>query len=373
MAARIEINIMISITLCHDYFTQLGGAERVVAVWAKHFESASIYTSVASRHVVMEITDPRRVVSSWMRYLPLVREKFKYFFVFYPWAFRSFQTQKSDVVLISSSGFAHYFPVARGTSSICYCNTPPRFLWGNNEYLKFEIRSSLVRLLMRPVLSLMRGMDKRQSARITHYLANSSCVAERIALYYGRKATVIFPPVDTERFQVTIAHEGYYLIVSRLVGYKAIHRAVMAFSRSGKRLIIAGSGPDKARLESLAGPSISFLGRVSDAEVNRLMSGCRAFVFPGYEDFGIGPVEANACGKPVIAYKAGGALDTIQEGVNGCFFSTDELDDFDAAVNRLEAQSWDPFLIRKRAERFSVKAHLDTIDDFIKGATQGLA
>jgi glycosyltransferase involved in cell wall biosynthesis len=355
--------------IAHDYVTQLGGAERVVSVWAKHFPSATIYTSVAADSVASEIAASSRMICSWMQYLPGITTRFKLYFLLYPFGFRSLRPPRASLALISSSGYAHYLAVAPGTPTLCYCHTPPRFLWGANDYLQFEVKSAFVRLLLRPVLSILRAMDKRQAARITHYVANSSCVALRISTYYGRQAEIIFPPVDTDRFKVTTTHDGYYLIVSRLVGYKAIHRAVNAFSRSGKRLIIVGSGPDRSRLESLAGPSISFLGRVSDGEVTQLMAGCRAFVFPGYEDFGIGPVEANACGKPVIAYKKGGSLDTIEEGVNGCFFSTDELDDFDAAVNRLEGHNWDPFLIRKQAERFSVKAHLDALDSFIQRVT----
>jgi glycosyltransferase involved in cell wall biosynthesis len=215
----------------------------------------------------------------------------------------------------------------------------------------------------------MRRQDLRQSRKITTYIANSNCVRERILKFYNREAQVIHPPVDVERFQPSNHSEDYFLIVSRLVGYKRIDRAVIGCSKLGLNLHVVGSGPDLNRLKSLAGPTVKFLGRLSDEEVTEQMSRCKGFIFPGLEDFGISPVEANACGKPVLALRGGGALDTIVDGLNGVFFDENNEESFTAGVKLMQQREWNVSKIRNHANKFSTSEHLIKIDKVLRDVT----
>jgi glycosyltransferase involved in cell wall biosynthesis len=209
------------------------------------------------------------------------------------------------------------------------------------------------------LMPLFRQSDLRQSRKIDLFVANSQNVRRRIRECYGRNSVVVYPPVDVERFQVGERSDDFYLIVSRLVAYKRIDLAVQAFTKLGKRLVIIGDGPDRARLEAMAGPTVEFLGRAADEIVTEKMATCRAYVFPGSEDFGIVPVEAQACGKPVIAFRDGGALETVVEGKTGVFFDRPDAESLTGAVRDLEAREWNPRRIRRNAERFSTERFLD--------------
>ena len=346
------------LALVHDFLIQMGGAERVVEVMAEAYPDALLYTSATFGANLFPAFRSNRVRNSWMQRLPGMEKLHKKLFFLYPFAFKSLRMAPVDLAWISSSSFSKWIPKPEGTKFVCYCHTPPRFFWNPDEYLQNEIRNPVLRRLVRALMPLFRRSDLRQSRKIDLFLANSRNVQQRIRECYGRESVVVYPPVDVERFQVSERSGDFYLIVSRLVAYKHIDRAVRAFTESGKKLVIIGDGPDRARLESMAGPGVIFLGRAPDETVTEMMATCRAYVFPGSEDFGITPVEAQACGKPVIAFRDGGALETVIEGETGVFFDEPETASLNEAVERFEKGLWNPNRIRRHAERFSIERFL---------------
>lgn len=345
--------------LVHDFLIQMGGAEKVVEVMAEAFPDAPVYTSATMGANLFPVFRSSRVVNSWMQRLPGMLKWHKKLFFLYPLAFRSLRLPANRIAWISSSSFSKWIPKPAGARFLCYCHTPPRYFWTPDEYLENEIRNPLLRRFVRMLMPLFRASDLRQSRKVDLFVANSQNVRRRIRECYGRNAVVVYPPVDVERFQVGDRSEDFYLIVSRLVAYKRIDLAVQAFTALGKRLVVIGDGPDRPRLEAMAGPTIEFLGRAADEVVTEKMGTCRAYVFPGSEDFGIVPVEAQACGKPVVAYRDGGALETVVESKTGVFFNHPEPESLAAAVRELESRDWDARRIRRNAERFSTARFLE--------------
>jgi glycosyltransferase involved in cell wall biosynthesis len=304
-----------------------------------------------------------------MQRLPGIQRHFKKYFALYPAAFRSFGVIDAPVAWVSASTFAKCLRFTPRTATILYCHNPTRFLWQAEEYVDTEVRSgSLSRMvgLMSPVL---RSIDRAAARRFDLILANSENVRRRIARCYGRDAEVVYPPVDVNRFQVSRRDEGFYLVASRLVAYKAIERAVEACNALGRRLVLVGDGPDRKRLEGLAGPTVEFRGHVADEEVRNLMETCRGLIFPGEEDFGIAPVEAAACGKPVLAYNAGGAKETVIEGETGRFFDQKSVT-LEDAIRASEGTAWNPERIRANAERFGESCFHDRMERIISRVTE---
>jgi glycosyltransferase involved in cell wall biosynthesis len=347
------------LVLAHDFLIQMGGAEKVFEVMAEAFPEAPIYTSATLGPNLFPAFRSPRVVNTWMQRLPGMLKLHKKLFFLYPLAFRSLRVPAGKLAWISSSSFSKWLPKPRGARFVCYCHTPPRYFWNADEYLENEIGNPFLRRFVRMLMPLFRQSDLRQSRKIDLFVANSQNVRRRIRECYGRNSVVVYPPVDVERFQVGERSDDFYLIVSRLVAYKRIDLAVQAFTKLDKRLVIIGDGPDRARLEAMAGPTVEFLGRAIDEVVTEKMATCRAYVFPGSEDFGIVPVEAQACGKPVIAFRDGGALETVIEGKTGVFFDRPDAESLTGAVRDLEAREWNPLRIRRNAERFSTERFLD--------------
>lgn len=345
--------------LVHDFLIQMGGAEKVVEVVAEAYPEAPVLTSATMGSGLFPVFRSPRVRNTWMQKLPGMLKHHKKLFFLYPFAFASLRVPEAKIAWISSSSFSKWIRKPRGTRFLCYCHTPPRFFWNPDEYLENEIANPALRGFVRLLMPLFRWSDLRQSRKVDLFIANSQNIRRRIRECYGRNSIVVYPPVDVERFQLSERSEDFYLIVARLVAYKRIDLAVEAFSRLGKRLVIIGDGPDRARLEALAGPSVTFLGRASDEVVSEKMATCRAYIFPGSEDFGITPVEAQACGKPVIAFRDGGALETVVDGKTGVFFDHPHADSLADAVGEFEKKSWDPRRIRFNAERFSTARFLE--------------
>ena len=343
------------IILGHDYLIQMGGAEKVVASMHRAWPEAPIYVSATDYGKLLPDFRDADIRNTWMQKLPGINSHFKKLFPVYPFAFKSLGVLDANAAVVSSSGFAKWLRFTPRTQTFCYCHTPPRFFWQTEHYLKNEVSSGLVKAMAKVFIPPLRRSDYRAAQKVTHFIANSECVQARIKEFYGRESVVIYPAVEVHRFDVQEKNDGFYLILSRLVSYKGIDRAVAAFAKSGKRLVIAGSGPDRARLEKLAGGAgnIEFRGRVEDTEVKRLIETCYAFVFPGLEDFGITPVEAQAAGKPVLAYGDGGALETVIPGETGLFFRDPEPEAINAVVAEFERIEWNPARIRANAERFA--------------------
>ena len=344
----------VELALAHDYLIQMGGAERVVASMVRRYPASPLYTSAVRRDTLLPEFEKADIRTSWMQRLPGIESQFKKYFALYPYAFRSFERVSAPSLWVSASTFAKCLPFSSNTASVLYCHNPTRFLWlAGAEYVDTEVRIPWANRMVHWLVPWLRRIDFEAAQSFDIIVANSEAVRKRIAEYYRRDARVIHPPVQLDRFTPSADHDGYYIVVSRLVAYKAIDRAVIACSSSGRRLVVVGKGPDQKRLEELAGPTVTFTGWASDAEVQRLMERSRGLIFPAEEDFGIAPVEAQACGKPVIAYAGGGALETVIEGRTGGFFHERTVESLLAALDRAEAIAWDPAAIRRNAECFS--------------------
>jgi glycosyltransferase involved in cell wall biosynthesis len=275
---------------------------------------------------------------------------------FYPAAFEQFDLSGYDLVLSNSTGFAKGVITGPETCHICYCHTPLRVAWRYHEYAAHAGFGRITRRVLPWMMHYLRLWDYASAQRVDHFLANSRNVERRIRKFYGRDATVLYPPVDTRRFSLSGQPPGdYLLVVSRLLGYKRVDLAVEACNRLGLPLKVVGAGPDAARLQAMAGPTVELLGRRSDDEIAALMANCRALLFPGEEDFGITPLEAMASGRPVIAFRAGGALETVIENETGLFFDVPTPDALVAALERLNALTFSPQRLRAHAETFDVQ------------------
>ena len=268
---------------------------------------------------------------------------------------RSLDLSRYDLVVSSSSGYAKGVRTSRDAIHVCYCHTPMRWAWSFASYSAQENAGIARRLLLPPMMRALRKWDERASHYPDHFVANSKTVAARILRAYGRTAEVIHPPIDVNRFRPSPEQEDYYLVLARLISYKRIDLAIEACSRLGRRLLIIGDGPDRDRLMAKAGPTVQFLSRLSDAEVEHYAARCRALLFPGEEDFGMAPLELAAAGRPTIAYRAGGAAETILDGVTGIFFDRQEAGDLAEAIVRFERQEWSAKLLRSHAEGFSAE------------------
>jgi glycosyltransferase involved in cell wall biosynthesis len=270
-----------------------------------------------------------------------------------PMAFEEFDLSAFDVVISASSACAKGVVTRPGTLHVCYSHTPCRYIW--DLYPEYT-RGKLLRPFFAPIAHWLRIWDRVSSDRVDHFIANSREVAGRIRRHYRRESEVIYPPVDTEAIRPSgKAAEDFYLVVSRLVGYKRVDLAVEAATRLGRRLVVVGRGPEMKRLRALAGPTVELRGWVDDAEVASLYARCRGFLFPGLEDFGIAPVEVQAAGRPVVAYARGGALETVVDGVTGVLFEEQTVDSLADAILRLEALEIDPAHCRRNAERFDAQ------------------
>ncbi len=313
---------------------------------ASIWPDAPIYTSLFRPQSTFPEFADRDVRTSPLDRLPVDRG-FRNLFPLYPAAFRSFGPLSEELVISSSSGWAHSVRTDAASFHAVYCHTPARWLYGG-EYLGPTSRE----VALRPILGPMRCWDRNAARRADLYIANSQEVRQRIKRCYGIDAQVVYPPVDVDRFCPSERGERL-LVVSRLLPYKRVDVVVDAATRAGVTLDIVGDGPAREDLRGRAGPTVAFHDRLSDAEITRLMESCRAFCLPGREDFGITPIEAQAAGKPVVAFASGGALETVEDGVTGVFFRSHEVDDVLDAISRCDRLETPPSAIAASARRFS--------------------
>jgi glycosyltransferase involved in cell wall biosynthesis len=354
------------VAIVHDLMNQMGGAERVLLTLHDLFPQAPIYTSIWDP----KVTDTRfrtlDIRTSYMQRLPFIMRHHQPYLPLYPFVFEQLDLRDYDVVISSSWAFAKGIVTRPETLHICYCYTPMRWAWRYEDYIAHERVSLLGRTLLPPFITWLRAWDYATAARVDYFVSISHAVSARIAKYYRRESTVIMPPVDTSRFQVASSHDDYFLVVSRMIPYKRIDLAVQAFTRLGLPLRIIGGGRDEKKLRRMAGKNVRFMGSLSDAEVRDHMSRCRALIFPGEEDFGLTPVEAQASGRPVIAYGAGGALSTIIEGETGVFFPEQTVDSLVEAVQSFRDEQFDPQRIRRHAEEFDTQRFMDRLGRFVE-------
>jgi glycosyltransferase involved in cell wall biosynthesis len=344
------------IALVHDWLNQLGGAELVLETLVEMFPGAPIFTTMYWREGMPERYRSWDVRPTWLDRAPGIYRHHQVYLLLYPFAVRSMDVRGYDLVISNKSGFCHGVRTERDQLHIDYCLTPTRYVWDYDTYISREEIGVVARVALRPLIRWLRTWDRRAADGVDHFVAISREVQQRIARYYARDSVIIYPPVRTERYRPSEAPPGdYYLVVSRLVPYKRIDLAVRAFTRLRRQLIVVGDGRDRATLQRLAGPTVHFTGRLSEREVADLLAHCKAFVFPGCEDFGIAPVEAQAAGRPVIAYAGGGALDTIIDGETGVLFPEQTVESLIEAVHRLDAMRFDPVHLNRHAQRFGVE------------------
>jgi glycosyltransferase involved in cell wall biosynthesis len=330
----------------------MGGAERVAEAMHDSFPSAPVYTTVALPKSLPGGLRSADIRTSPMQHLPSLERRFRHYFMLYPFAVENFDLSEYDLIFSSSSGYAKGVRRRRNAIHVCYCHTPMRWVWRYDDYVAREGFGGTVRAALPSLLWGLRKWDLRASRQPNYYIANSRLVAQRIKKSYGREAFVIPPPIDVQRFEMANEVGDYYLVLSRLMPYKRIDLAIEACKRANRRLIVIGDGPDRERLEKLADDRIEFLGRQPDSIVNYYAARCRALLFPGEEDFGMAPLEVNAAGRPVIAFRGGGAVETVVEGVTGVFFDQQTSLSLAQAIEEFEGLRWRQEDLRHHAEKF---------------------
>ncbi|MRR09516.1 glycosyltransferase family 4 protein [bacterium] len=339
--------------IVHDYLNQYGGAERVLECLHRLYPGAPVYTIVHDPGRMPDRFRSWDIRPSWINRLPGVRRHYEKLIPLFPAAVEGFDLAGYDLVVSLSSAWVKGVLTPPDTLHVCVCTSPMRFAWDEYHDRLRRQPNPIVRAALARTLQRIRIWDVASSGRPDIFIAISDLVARRIAKYYRRGSTVIRPGIDTGHFSPGGAPRGdHYFTASRLKPYKRIDVAIEAFNRLGKPLLVAGQGPELARLQRLAGPTIRFLGRIGDEELRDHYRRCRAFVFPTEEDFGLTPLEAMACGTPVIALGKGGALESVVDGQTGLFFGEQTAASLAAAVGRFETMRFEPAAIRKHAERF---------------------
>lgn len=347
------------VALVYDWLTNMGGAERVVLSMHKAFPNAPIYTSVFEPDACPAFKD-LDVRTTWLQRLPgFLRRKHQLFPTFRAHAFRNLDLSEYDVVISISSAEAKAVRVRPGTRHICYCLTPTRYYWSHyDEYKKepgFGWLNPIVRLLLPAFVGWMRRLDLRAVQGVTEFVAISSAIATRIQTYYNRDASILYPPVDMQRFrQLVITEKRHGLVaLGRQVPYKRFDLAVQAATRLNLPLTVFGNGPEHQRLQALAGPTVTLTVGATDEQIATALTHAQAFLFPQEEDFGIVQVEAMAAGCPVVAYAKGGALDVVTDGTTGVFANDQTVDSFTDAIQRCLKTRFAPKVIQSHAEQFS--------------------
>ncbi|HEX3280539.1 MAG TPA: glycosyltransferase [Pyrinomonadaceae bacterium] len=363
---------MSRIAVFHDNFAQMGGAEKVAEEIYKLLPDASLHSTVAVPEILSAGLQQAKIKTSWMQHLPGLRRHFRHYFLFYPFAVETVDLSAYDLIVSSCFGYAKGIRTRKDAIHVCYCHTPMRWVWRYEDYSERAGFGALSRRLLPLLLSLLKRWDLRAARRPDFFIANSETVAQRIRTFYGRESIVIPPPIDVSRFQPDTVQEDYYLVLSRLVPYKRIDLAVKACTKLNRKLLVIGDGPDRARLEKIAGPSIKFLGRQSDEAVARHAARCRALLFPGEEDFGMTPLEVNAAGRPVIAFRAGGALETVIEGRTGVFFDQPEAHSLAQAIEDFESRSWNAAELRAHAAKFDRTVFAARLIEYLKSVAPGV-
>lgn len=344
------------VALVHDFLLKLGGAERVLGVLSEMYPEAPIYTLLYDEEVCGKVFPSDRVHTSKLQNFPgFLRRRHRLLTSMFPRAIEELDLSGYDLVISSSAAYSHGLIVPVDTKHICYCHSPMRYAWDHApKYLEENRISGWRKILYALLMKNLREWDQVAAQRPDKYLANSQTVALRLKKYYKVDASVVFPPVDVHKFKVTEENSDYFLIVSTLTPYKRIDLAVQLFNKIGRRLVVIGDGPHREYLEAIAADNIDFLGFKEDEEVREYMQNCRALLFPGEDDFGIVPVEAMACGKPVLAYGKGGALETIVPGQTGEFFYEPTVESMEDALARLmyNEKKYKPLSIRRHANLF---------------------
>jgi glycosyltransferase involved in cell wall biosynthesis len=354
----------VKVALVHDWLTGMRGGEKVLEVLCELFPDADLFTLVHRRGSVSAAIEGRRVTTSFVQRLPFAAARYRSYLPLFPLAIEQFSFDGYDLVVSSSHCAAKAVVVPGRTRHITYCHSPMRYAWDQfEEYFgPARVGARMSRWVYRPLLASLARWDAATAPRVHRFVANSRHVAGRIQRYYNRASTVVYPPVDTGFFHPNPAvapasPTASALVVSALVPYKRVDRAIEGCAQAGVPLRIAGDGPDLARLQAQAGDTVTFLGRVSDETLRDEYRAAGVVILPGEEDFGIAPLEAQACGRPVIALARGGALETVQDGQTGLLFPDATATSLAAALHAASERPFDSERIRAHAEAFSRQAH----------------
>lgn len=360
------------IALVHDHLTQEGGAEKVLQILQEIYTQAPTYTLFYDANKLKTFQN-KKIITSFLQKMPWAVKKYQMYLPLMPTATESYDLMDYDVIISSSSAFAKGVITRSNTLHICYCHTPTRYLWSDTHRYVEELHyNKLIKKFIPLVLTRLRQWDRLAADRVDYFIASSKNVAKRIKKYYRRESTVIYPPVETEKFKISDRIGDYFLIGGRLVAYKRYDLAIEAFNHLKIPLKIFGEGPERQKLEKMSKSNIEFLGKVSQEKLVELYSQAQAFIHPQIEDFGITAVESMASGRPVIAFAAGGALETIVEGKTGRFFDEQSWEALADAVIRLQKEKYSPKEIKLHAEKFRVDRFKKEITDFVNGHYQKL-
>lgn len=355
------------VALVHDWLVDYGGAEGVLLEMARLFPQAPVHTSLYKPDGLPPAFQALDVKPSFLQKLPRRLQRHRLLLPLMPLAFEAFDLDGYDLVLSSSHACAKGVLTSPETLHVAYLHTPIRYAWDMfHAYMRQSGLNRWQQALALPLLHYLRLWDQLNTQRIDHLLCNSRFVRQRIAKYYRRDATVIYPPVEIPATPPSDApREDFYLVAGRHVPYKRVDLAIEAFTASGRQLVVAGEGPERARLQARAGRNIRFCGEVSRAELESLYARARGLIFAPLEDFGIVPVEAQAYGCPVLAYGRGGALETVVEGETGAFFNEQTVTALETGLRRFEAMSFDPGRLYAHAQRFAAPRFRHELGDFI--------
>ena len=339
------------VAIVHDWLNGMRGGEKALEAVLELFPDAEVFTLLLERDKISPAISRRKITTSFIQHLPMAKSKYRFLLPLFPMAVERFDLSPYDLVISTSHCVAKGASAPRGALHICYCFSPMRYVWVfQEEYLG---TSTLKSYIFSPLLAGLRSWDARSCERVDHFVAISRTVADRIARFYRRESEVIFPPVDTDFFVPGEKEEDFFLVVSALVPYKRVDLAIEAFNELKLPLVIIGDGPEYRRLRKIAGRTVSFRGWVSNEDVREAYQTCRALIFPGVEDFGLTPVEAQACGRPVIAFARGGVRESVQDGVTGMFFREQSVGSLKAAVTAFGRMRFNPAIARQNSLRFS--------------------
>jgi glycosyltransferase involved in cell wall biosynthesis len=344
----------VKVALVHDFLLDVRGAERVFLAICRMWPEADVYTAVYDEQGTEHRFAHRSVNTTFLQRLRPTARSFRPLLPLYPYAIESIDLRGYDLVISSSSAWAHGVIVPEGATHVCYCHNPFRYAWSERE-ATLAARSGLGRAALAPLFSRWRRWDWIAAQHVDRYVTNSAMTRRRIERYWGRQAAIVHPPIDLRRFRPAADGriEDHYLVLAELMAHKRIDVAVRAFNALGRPLLVVGDGPESRRLARMAAPNVKFAGRVDDASAAELLRRCRALVVTATEEFGIAAVEAQASGRPVIALDAGGVRETVVAGGTGAFYSQPDPDELAATVADFDVDAIDPASCVASAERFA--------------------
>jgi glycosyltransferase involved in cell wall biosynthesis len=357
----------LKVAIIHYWLVGMRGGEKVLESLCEFFPQADIYTHVLDESAISKLISDHKISTTFIQKLPQAKSKYQKYLPLMPLALEQLDLRNYDLVISSESGPAKGVITSPDTLHICYCHTPMRYVWDMyQDYL--ENTGRITKLLMPPLIHYLRLWDFASAARVDEFIANSGHVARRIQKHYRRDATVIYPPVDTAAFTQCGTTDDFYLMVGQLVGYKRTDLVIEAFNRLGKPLVIIGDGEQFNQLHAQTKPNIKMMGRQPFSVIRDYYARCKALIFPGEEDFGIVPVEAMASGRPVIAYRKGGAVETVIEGVTGLFFEKQTPEDLIQVIEQFEMthKQFNSEKIIHHAQSFSREIFKTKMQNFIE-------